>query len=258
MGSVDFQSLQPQLHDQLRAIELAEPSERRVLMIELAKVLAAWEATRNEPLTWTEELARTGHWSDLALAAGAESRRLAVRLGEAKPALCRRLQEVGLLIEAAEVELQPLTSEVEALRDKLSLSDAHLADLIAREVALRQQLEAAQRLQALQSEVAEAQAKLGLLGDTLQRGDKPSEILAGLASLRDAVLGYYGAYLEATRNISDQLTGDGEVTATPSNALLEIPARLLALDRELESIDDVLSGHLRRQEALDLEIKARV
>lgn len=270
MGTADFATLQHQFLDQWQAIEQADPAERRVLIIELAKALAEWEAAQEAPLDRGQDLTRTGHWSSVAQVAAAEARRLAERLGEAKPALRQRLDGVGQQIATTEGELQALTPEVEALFQELALAEASLVELEGRLAALHRQRDACQRLGELQAEVAAAKAELDLLGDTLRRGDEPSEVLARLASLRDVVASYYAAYLQASRDIAAQLAGGDSVDAPTAgasfvasasasvSAILDVPDRLLSLDRELKAIDQVLAEHLRSQDAVDLEIKARV
>lgn len=288
MANTDFQALHHQVLDQWQAIEQADPAERRVLMVELAKVLAEWEAAQDEPLAKVQDLTRTGHWHSLAQAAAAEANRQVERLGEEKPALRQRLTEVATLIGNTQGEIQALTPAVEALRQELALTEASLADLEEREAVLRRQLATCRQLGELESEVMAVRTELGLLADTLQRGDDPAEVLARLASLREVVVGYYRAYLQASRDIAGQLAG-GDVAdvpppepassagpppsvlhaasaasiasataVSPAPGILEIPNRLLALDRELKAIDQVLADQLRLQDAVDLETKARV
>ena len=285
MANTDFHALHHQVLDQWQAIEQADPAARRVLMVELAKVLAEWEAAQDEPLAKVQDLTRTGHWHSLAQAAAAEARRQVERLGEEKPALRQRLTNVATLIGNTQGEIQALTLAVEALRQELALTETTLAELEEREAVLRRQLDACHRLRELESEVTAVRTELGLLAETLQRGDDPADVLTRLASLREVVVGYYTAYLQASRDIAGQLAG-GDVAdvpppepassagpapsalhaasataaspAPPAPAILEIPSRLLALDRELKAIDQVLADQLRIQDAVDLETKARV
>lgn len=285
MANTDFHALHHQVLDQWQAIEQADPAARRVLMVELAKVLAEWEAAQDEPLAKVQDLTRTGHWHSLAQAAAAEARRQVERLGEEKPALRQRLTDVATLIGNTQGEIQALTLAVEALRQELALTETTLAELEEREAVLRRQLDACHRLRELESEVTAVRTELGLLAETLQRGDDPADVLTRLASLREVVVGYYTAYLQASRDIAGQLAG-GDVAdvpppepassagpapsalhaasataaspAPPAPAILEIPSRLLALDRELKAIDQVLADQLRIQDAVDLETKARV
>ena len=285
MANADFHALHHQVLDQWQAIEQADPAERRVLMVELAKVLAEWEAAQDEPLAKVQDLTRTGHWHSLAQAAAAEARRQVERLGEEKPALRQRLTEVATQIGNTQGEILALTPALEALRQDLALTEATLADLEEREAVLRRQLATCRQLGELESEIAAVRTELGLLADTLQRGDDPAEVLARLASLRGVVVGYYSAYLQASRDIAGQLAGGDAADAPPAEpalstepassalhaasiasataasftpGILEIPNRLLALDRELKAIDQILADQLRLQDAVDRETKARV
>lgn len=291
MAYTDFHALHHQVLDQWQAIGQADPAAGRVLMVELAKVLAEWEAAQDEPLAKVQDLTRTGHWHSLAQAAAAEARRQVERLGEEKPALRQRLTDVATLIGNTQGEIQALTPAVEALRQELALTEATLADLEEREAGLRRQLATCRQLGELEAEIAAVRDELGLLAETLQRGDDPAEVLTRLASLREVVVGYYTAYLQASRDIAGQLAG-GDVAdappaepasstgpapsalhaasaasiasiasstaASPAPGIFEIPNRLLALDRELKAIDQVLADQLRLQDAVDRETKARV
>lgn len=257
--TAEFQTLRHQFLDQWSQIEQADPAQRRILVVELAKALADWEAAQAEPIEKRVDLKRTAHWSALAQTAAAASGEIAARLGAEKQALGDRLRETQARIHDTESQLQTLTPQVEEISAELALSEASLQDLTQREKALRQRLDACLSLRDLQSEVAGINTELGLLGDRLQAGQDPTEALSRLAGMRDSLVGYYDAYLSATRDISSQLSDDAAgSTAPPPPAVLEVPSRLLDLDRALKDIDQTLARHLDQQEAMDLEIKARV
>lgn len=259
MANTDFQALRYQFMGHWQAIEQAEPAERRVLLVELAKALAEWEAEQDEPLGKVQELKRTGHWSALAQVAAAQSQGIAERLGDEKQALRQRLQESSARIDANTAQVQALQQDIDTIGAELSLSQAHLDELAHREAALRQQIQALERLQQLQPEVDRAQAEFAALAATLRQGEEPGEVLAGLASLREVLTAHYDAYLLASRSIADQLRMDGSDTlhAPPSPEALAVPERLLALDRELKAIDQVLAVQLQQQDRLDRETMAR-
>lgn len=259
MANPDFQTLQHQFIGHWQAIEQADPTERRLLVIELAKALAEWEAAQTGPLDRFQDLRRSGHWSALAQAAAAQSQQIAERLGEEKPALRRRLQETAAGIAAAESRLTALTPEVESAHAELAVGEADLAALAQREAALLRQLDAWQRLRGLQSRLEEARADLAGLTDRLQRGGDPTGVLGEIAGLWGLVTGYYDAWLLANRDIADQLLdapAPGLATASPE--VLAVPDRLRALDRELKAIDGLLAGQLQQQDALDQTLKSRV
>ncbi|NCA71502.1 MAG: hypothetical protein EOM91_15710 [Sphingobacteriia bacterium] len=257
--TVDFQTLQHQFLDQWAEIQQAQPAERRILAVELAKALAEWEAAQAEPLEKLLNLKRSAQWSALAQTAAAASAGIAARLGEEKQTLRDRLQDTQARIRDAESQLQALTPQVEEIGAELAVSEASLEDLTQRETALRRQLDACLRLRELQSKVTGIKTELGLLGDRLQAGKDPVEVLSRFAGMRDALVEYYDAYIGATRDISGHLLNEAAWSAAPpTREVLEIPSRLLHLDRELKDIDQTLAGHLAQQEALDLKTKARV
>ncbi|CRI67785.1 hypothetical protein THIOKS1810003 [Thiocapsa sp. KS1] len=257
--TADFQTLRYQFLNQWSQIEQADPADRRILVVELAKALADWEAAQAEPLEKLVNLKRNAHWSALAQTAAAASGEIAERLGEEKQTLRDRLRETQARIQDAESQLQTLTPRVEEISAELALSESSLVDLTQRETALRQQLDACLRLSDLQSKVTGIKTELGLLGDRLRAGQDPAEVLSRLAGMRDTLGEYYDAYLSATRDISSQLSDDAAWSAAPPTPeVLDVPSRLLDLDRALKDIDRTLAGHQARQEALDLEIKARV
>lgn len=259
MAQKDFQALRYQFMGHWQAIEQAEPAERRVLLVELAKALAEWEAEQVEPLDKIQDLKRTGHWSALAQVAGAQAQVIADRLGAEKQALRQRLEQGCQLITQHQQQCQTLQEEVESLGQELSPEGTTLEELMQREASLRQQLAALQRLHDLQPEVDRAKAQSAALIERMRQGDEPGDILAALCPLHELLATHYDAYLVASRAISDQLlnTAADPLRAPPAPEALAIPGRLLALDQELKAIDQVLAGQLRQQDEHDQAAMAR-
>ena len=260
MANPDFESLRHQFTGHWQAIEQAAPDERRVLVIELAKVLADWESAQTEPLARLADRQRSVHWSALGPLVAAESNRIAARLGEEKQAQRARLTENAAAIEACEAGLAVLTPEVESLDAELAATAAQLADLADREAALRERLSALQRLRALEAELAQARDELTTLAERLQRGEDPTGLLGSLGGVHERIIDFYDAWRVAGGEIADALLGPGadamQLPAAPD--LLAVPERLSALNRELRAIDQVLAARLRAQDELDQTLKTRV
>lgn len=260
MTQPDFATLRLQFTGHWQAIEQAAPDERRVLVIELAKALADWEAGQTEPLARLPDLQRSGHWSALGTLAAAESNRIATRLGEEKQALRARLGDTAAAIETAETGLAALRPEVESLDAELTATAAQLADLTARESALRERLVALQRLRTLEAELAQAREEVSTLAERLQHGDDPTGMLGALGQVHRQIVAFYDAWRRASGEIAEALLGTGadamQVPSAPD--LLAVPERLTVLDRELRAIDQVLAARIRAQDDLDQSHKARV
>jgi chromosome segregation ATPase len=259
MAQTDFQALRYQFMGHWQAIEQAEPAERRVLLVELAKALAEWEAGQDEPLGKVQELKRTGHWSALAQVAAAQTQGIAERLGEEKQALRNRLLDSRTLIESSENQAQAVKQEIESISAELALGEARLAELTQQDAEQRQQLDAIRRLRDLQPEVERAKMEFTALVERLRQGEEPGDVLAGLVSLREVLATHYAAYLAASRRLSDQLltAGSDALHALPTPEALAVPERLLVLDQELKAIDQLLAGQLQQQDVLDRETMAR-
>ncbi|AUB80577.1 hypothetical protein [Candidatus Thiodictyon syntrophicum] len=260
MANRDFDLLRHQFTGHWQAIEQAAPHERRVLVIELAKALADWEAGQSEPLPRLPDLQRSGHWGALGTLAAAESSRIAARLGAEKQALRTRLADTAAAIAAAETGLAALMPEVDGLDADLAATAAQLADLTARESALRERLSALQRLRALESELAPARDELTALAEGFLRDEDPTGMLGALGRVHRQLVAFYDAWRLASVEIADALLGTGAdaMQVPPAPDLLAVPERLAALDRELRAIDQALAGRIRAQDALDQTLKARV
>jgi hypothetical protein len=260
MANPDFESLRHQFTGHWQAIEQAAPEERRVLVIELAKALADWEAAQTEPLARLPDLQRSGHWSALGTLVAAESNRIAARLGDEKQALRVRLTENAAAIKASESALTVLALEVECLDAELAATATQLADLAARKAALRERLSALQRLRALEVELVQARDELIVLADHLRRGEDPTDLLGVLGRMHEQIVAFYDAWRLAGREIIEALLGAGTdaMLPPPTPDLLAVPERLSALDRELRAIDQVLAARIRAQDDLDQTLKARV
>ncbi len=259
MTTVDFQTLHPQIVGQWQAIEQASTTERRLLVLELTQVLAEWEAAQEGSLENIQNLRLMGHWRALGDIVGARLQAILVQLGENKPVLRERLMKVGSEVGAAEAELQSLNTEVEALSAELAAGEARLTALRQAQDVLRQQLESLHRLRQLEMEVEQTKAGVDELKAQLQSGYDPGGALTQLVTLSKMLLGYYQAYLAADRDIAHHL-----LSSEPNNSqsptlsrMLQVPERLMALERDLKDIDRVLAERLQEQDAWDREVKAR-
>jgi chromosome segregation ATPase len=260
MANPDFESLRHQFTGHWQAIEQATPDERRVLVIELAKALADWEAGQTEPLARLPDLQRSGHWSALGTLVATESNRIAARLGEEKQTLRARLTGNAAAIAASEAALAALAPEVEGLDAELAATAAPIADLAAREAALRERLSTLQRLRTLEAELTQARDELTALAERLRRVEDPTDLLGVLGPMHEQIVAFYDAWRRAGGEIVEALLGAGADALLPPPApdLLAVPERLSALDRELRAIDQVLAARIRARDDLDQTLKARV
>lgn len=260
MTSPDFESLRHQFAGHWQAIEQAAPHERRILIVELAKVLADWECNQTEPLARLPDLQRSGHWSALGTLAATESNRIAGRLGDEKQALRARLTETAGVIAATEASLAALAPEVESLETALATNAARLPELAARETAVRERLSALQRLHALETELAQARDALSVVAGRLPPGEDPSGLLAALGSVQRRIVAFYDAWRVAGGEIADAMLASGAdaIQPPPPPDLLAVPERLSALDRELRAIDQVLAARVSTRDDLDQTLKGRI
>jgi hypothetical protein len=256
MTASDFVTLRQQFIDQWEGIEQAGPTERRVLAVELARLLLDWEVQQDAKLDKQPGLMRAAHWAQIGELATGQVGRVAVDLDAKKASLRARLDEIRGRIDTQQTQIAALRDEIKTLSEQLDLEQQTLPDLEQAQAALRGQIEALKTLRALRAEVEQARAQTGVLAERLEHGNDPSGVIADLAALAPKLLDYYNAHIRADAEIAVHLAaGTWEVEPPPE--VLGIPERLSALQRELETIDRLLAEQLQRQDAADVEIRAR-
>jgi len=256
MTASDFATLRQQFIDQWEGIEQAGPAERRILAAELARLLLDWEVQQDATLDKQPGLMRAAHWARIGELATGQADRLAADLDAKKASLRARLDEIRKRITAEQAQAAALRDEIKTLSEQLDLDEQTLPDLEQAQAALRGQIEALETLRALRTEVEQARAQVGALAERLEIGDDPSGVIAALAALAPKLRDYYNAYIHADAEIAAQLAA-GTWETEPPPEVLGTPERLHALQRELEAIDRLLAEQLQRQDAADVQIRAR-
>lgn len=258
MTQPDFVTLSPQFAAQWQDIEKADPSQRRVLVSELIRALADWEARRTDPLARLPALQRAAHWSAVADMAAAEAGRIAAGLGAEKAALHARLTDSAAAINAARADLAALTAEVGALDSELAVADTSVEALGARADDLRARLHTLQRLRELAAALARQRAEIAVLTAEHKDVTDPGGLLAALAQVHKILADFYAAWQQASADLAAALGTEVGDLPPPDADLLALPERLLALDRELGAIDQVLTARVCAQDAEDQARRAHL
>lgn len=255
--TTDYQRIAHQVTGQVQAIERADASEQRLLALELAHILAQWEAAQTETLLDQDGLLRAAHLANLAQTTAQQAAAMVTRLSEKKAKLRQTLQDNAEQLRQRQTELESLRVEVERLSQELSVQESCLSELAAREAELHKQQAACEQLRGYQSRHQRIQTELAELRAALHHQD-PAPLLQQLAELQHSLLSDYQAYLLASQDITTQMHDTQAGSLPPGPELLNIPERLIRLDAELKAIDQILAEHLRQQDAQDAEVRTRV
>lgn len=258
MATADFRSLCQQFSGQWNVIQQAPSAERRILVAELAKALAEWEAAQTDPLDKIQSLQRVAHWGALASLAAEQIQHIIDQLGQTKPTLQIRLQETYEQIMGGQSRLEKMRDEVEAVCAVLRIAEQELGDLKEKELCFERQLESLHILSRLQDAVDHMKVSVAELEGQLMRGEDPAGLLAEVTSLYDTLLGHYKNYVASNQEIAANMLVMDEHHPVLTSEIGGVPERLVALDQELKKIDQILAEQLQRQDVRDQEIKTRI
>jgi chromosome segregation ATPase len=263
MPSQTFDALKYQFNDQWDTICKANQPDRRVLMVQLAEVLANWEQQQSEPLDKIQTLKRMGHWKAIAENSAAQLEQIIATLDENKTGLRDKLHMLKKQLDEhlqhltiQENETRQLEEHLEPLKSQVGVNNASEAALAQKNDHLKQQLETLKKLSSLQHEIKQANGTLTLLEESLQQGRDPSgllDVLKRLFTQREQLLAYYQSYVTANQNIQKNLAPLGH---NPRLGKIEdLLTRLSNMDRELKEIDQALAEQLSAQNDSDQDMK---
>lgn len=293
---MSFENLKYQVRGQWQSIEAADPATRRVLMGELIRSLQEWEASDTASLDAMQTLKRITYKAQMAKSLADEIPRLLDILGPNRESLKKLLQtqmdtlkaEHGILqarlrkeeegLEAGKTamevlckaqeeagrqcaaRMETLRQEIRKLEESLNLKIAEHGAMAGEKKRLEGQLGELHQLESLRQEIREAAARMKDLEKGLDQGKDPGPGLQDWASLTEKLVSYYRTCTEVSRTIGDNLL-QAETGLPPvriDTAMLEVPARLLALKTELDEMDILFAAHLKKQDAEDETARQRV
>jgi phage shock protein A len=260
MNAQSFEDLQFQYNDLWKAICQADPATRRVLMAELAMLLARWESEQSDALGKIQALTRSGHWKALAATCVDQCEALAQQLGANKATLASQLETLQRRLDESQQHQTGLEREIKQMGTAVEIAELTLESLLEQENGRKAQLDALRNIASIQAEIDQAKTSMADIEDSLKQGRDTAEALRTLNRLfavRGQLLAYYQTYANADREIQQNLSALTR-SAPDIHAASECLERLVNIGRELKDIDQVLARQCALQDLADEETERRL
>lgn len=255
-----FQDLRFQFENQWQAINQASGAERRVLVSELAMLLANWETSQTDTLDKMQTLTRIGHWKAIATTGATECDRIIGQLESNKAALRDKLAILKEQIDDGAQHYANILNELKELSAKTEAGDTQLEKLLQLQENTKAQLLALNAIAELKADMESAKTALESYEEHIRQGRDPTgaaETIGRLLALKEQLLAYYQHYAQSNEAIQQNLS----ILAKEDSVHREAKARLAQLEKigsELKEIDRSLAQQLAALDSSDLTIGSRL